>query len=45
MGTLVQAGFLRVNTEVFKEIMDAKDRSAAWETAPPQGLFLMDVSY
>lgn len=45
VGTLVQAGLAKLNEDVFCEIIAAKDRSAACETAPPQGLFLMEVNY
>ncbi len=45
MGTLVQAGHGKISPKEFKEILDAKDRSQAGATAPPQGLFLMEVTY
>jgi tRNA pseudouridine38-40 synthase len=45
IGTLADVGFAKISTEEFKNILDAKDRDIAGVTAPPQGLFLMSVSY
>ncbi|MBI3794258.1 MAG: tRNA pseudouridine(38-40) synthase TruA [Nitrospinae bacterium] len=44
-GTLVEMGRGRIRPEAMKEILDAKDRRKAGPTAPPQGLFLVEVGY
>lgn len=43
VGTLIETG--RGNLPPIEEILAARDRSAAGPTAPPQGLFLVDVEY
>ncbi len=45
MGTLEFAGAGRLSPAQVRAILEARDRSAAPETAPPQGLFLMKVFY
>lgn len=45
MGTLEAAGSGKFSPEKVKEILEARDRSAAPETAPPNGLFLMKAFY
>ena len=45
VGTLVEVGLGKKSSEGFKEILLSKDRNLAGATAPPQGLFLMKVSY
>lgn len=44
-GTLVEIGEGKKKAEQMPAIMEAKDRSAAGFTAPPQGLVLVDVVY
>lgn len=44
-GTLVDVGIGRYKPEDIREIIDAKDRSKAGPTAPPQGLSLYKVEY
>lgn len=44
-GTLIQVGTGKHKPTDIKEIINAKNRSAAGVTAPPQGLFLTDVIY
>lgn len=44
-GTLVDVGLGRIPPERVGEILEAKDRLAAGETAPAQGLCLMEVDY
>ncbi|SHJ73909.1 tRNA pseudouridine(38-40) synthase TruA [Paramaledivibacter caminithermalis] len=44
-GTLIEVGLGRIKPEKIPEILNAKDRSIAGPTAPPQGLFLYDVEY
>lgn len=44
-GTLVETGLGRRSPESIKEVLAAKDRSAAGFTAPPEGLFLVSVEY
>ena len=45
MGTLEAAGSGKLNPEAVRRILEARDRTQAPETAPPQGLFLMKVFY
>ncbi len=45
VGTLVDVGRGRISPEGFREIMEAQDRSRASPTAPPHGLFLLEVKY
>ena len=44
-GTLIQVGKGKFNPENVKEMLDAKDRTQAGQTAPPQGLTLMRIEY
>ncbi|MBQ9437851.1 MAG: tRNA pseudouridine(38-40) synthase TruA [Lachnospiraceae bacterium] len=44
-GTLVQVGFGRTSPEALPGILDAKDRSKAGPTAPPQGLTLLKYEF
>jgi tRNA pseudouridine38-40 synthase len=45
VGTLVEVGHARRTPESLREVLAAKDRTAAGRTAPPHGLFLMRVDY
>ena len=45
VGTLVDVGLGKITSEDFKNILFSKDRSRAGATAPPHGLFLMNVKY
>jgi tRNA pseudouridine38-40 synthase len=45
VGTLVDIGRRRWQPEKIKEILKAKDRTAAGQLAPPQGLCLMWIKY
>ena len=45
VGTLVEVGRGKLNPGVIKEILEAKDRTAAGPIAPPQGLCLMWIKY
>ncbi len=44
-GTLVNIGLGKYPPEAMKEILEAKDRSFAGPTAPPQGLALYSIEY
>ena len=44
-GTLVNIGHGRWPPTAIREILDSRDRARAGPTAPPQGLFLVRVSY
>ncbi len=44
-GTLADVGLGKTSAERFRQILDAKNRKLAGATAPPQGLFLMNVGY
>ncbi|MCR5488113.1 MAG: tRNA pseudouridine(38-40) synthase TruA [Lachnospiraceae bacterium] len=44
-GTLLEAGYGRIRPEDIPLILEARDRSKAGPTAPPQGLMLMKVDY
>lgn len=45
VGTLVKIGLGNRDFEWMQEVLDAKDRQAAGECAPAEGLVLMDVIY
>ena len=45
VGTLVEVGLGKIDKQDVRTILQSKDRSRAGATAPPQGLFLVDVSY
>ncbi|MBS1798863.1 MAG: tRNA pseudouridine(38-40) synthase TruA [Acidobacteria bacterium] len=45
VGTFVDAGRGRTSAEAVPTILAARSRSAAGPTAPPQGLFLVEVDY
>ena len=45
VGTLVCAGLGKISHGDIKEILESRDRSKACATAPPHGLFLMEVKY
>ncbi|MDD4150227.1 MAG: tRNA pseudouridine(38-40) synthase TruA [Bacteroidales bacterium] len=45
VGTLVDVGKGKTNIADFVAIIEAKDRSRAGQSAPAQGLFLVDVMY
>lgn len=45
VGTLICAGAGTLTTRQVKDILRAKDRNSAPDTAPPQGLCLMHVTY
>lgn len=45
IGTLVEVGTGRLTQEGFAAILHGRDRKAAGKTAPPQGLYLMEVKY
>jgi len=45
VGTLVDVGHHKITPDEFKEIFMSKDRNLAGVTAPPHGLFLVEVEY
>jgi tRNA pseudouridine38-40 synthase len=45
VGTLADVGKGRTSVEEFRRILSARDRRLAGPTAPPQGLFLLQVAY
>lgn len=45
IGTLVQIGLGRWQTEYICSILEARDRKMAGQTAPPDGLYFMAVDY
>ena len=45
VGTLVQVGLGRLQPDALSRILAARDRSAAGETAPAHGLYLVAVEY
>lgn len=45
VGTLVDTGLCKITPEDFGNILLSKDRGLAGATAPPHGLFLMEVKY
>ena len=44
-GTLIQVGNGRFKPEYVKQMLEAKDRTVAGQTAPPQGLTLVGIEY
>lgn len=44
-GTLIQVGKGRFKPENVKQMLEAKDRTVAGQTAPPQGLTLVGIEY
>ena len=45
VGTMVEIGTGKINTEEFEKIILSKDRSSAGMSAPAKGLFLVDIEY
>ncbi len=45
VGSLASAACGKINADKFHEILKAKNRSSAFDTAPPRGLFLVKVFY
>ena len=45
VGTLLNIGLGRISAKDFEAIIIAKDRNAAGQSAPPQGLFLTRIAY
>jgi tRNA pseudouridine38-40 synthase len=45
VGTLVEVGMGKRSPESLTDVLNARDRTAAGQTAPPQGLFLIHVVY
>ena len=45
VGTLLNVGQGKLDVEGFQKITDARDRSAAGQSAPAQGLFLVNIEY
>jgi len=45
VGTLVEVGRGLRSPQSFGELLDARDRTKAGPTAPPHGLYLMEVNY
>ncbi|MDE7402335.1 MAG: tRNA pseudouridine(38-40) synthase TruA [Muribaculaceae bacterium] len=45
VGTLVEVGRGKLDTEGFRRVIEAKDRCVAGNSVPPQGLFLWDITY
>jgi tRNA pseudouridine38-40 synthase len=45
VGTLVALGRNKINTDQLRQIIEAKDRGAAGESVPPNGLFLYGIQY
>jgi tRNA pseudouridine38-40 synthase len=45
VGTLVEVGKGKINSEAFRRILESKDRKMAGPTAPAHGLFLKEVKY
>jgi tRNA pseudouridine38-40 synthase len=45
VGTLIDVGLAKITPGDFRNIMESRDRGNAGITAPPQGLFLIEVKY
>ena len=44
-GTLAEVGYGRIKPEAIPDILESRDRKRTGLTAPPQGLYLMEVRY
>jgi tRNA pseudouridine38-40 synthase len=45
VGTMVEIGNGKIKPEELRQIIEEKNRNSAGTSAPPQGLFLVDVGY
>ena len=45
IGTIVRVGKGKISPDEIMDILASRDRRNAGPTAPPQGLFLVSVSY
>ncbi len=45
VGTLIEVGKGKINSDQFQKILDSRDRKKAGPTAPAHGLFLKEVKY
>ncbi len=45
VGTIILVGKSKINSNDFEKIFKAKNRNLAGPTAPPHGLFLVQVNY
>jgi len=45
IGTVVEVGRGQRSAQSFAELLEARDRTKAGPTAPPHGLFLVEVKY
>jgi tRNA pseudouridine38-40 synthase len=45
VGTLVEIGFGLRTPQSFSELLEARDRTKAGQTAPACGLYLVEVKY
>ncbi|KAF0238429.1 MAG: tRNA pseudouridine38-40 [Prolixibacteraceae bacterium] len=45
VGTLLEVGKGKITVDDFRKIIEMKNRGAAGTSAPPQGLFLVDIGY
>ena len=45
VGILIRVGENKISTEDVEKILESKDRTTTGKTAPPEGLYLTDVTY
>jgi tRNA pseudouridine38-40 synthase len=45
VGTLVEVGKGKIDSEEFRKVLDSRNRKEAGPTAPAHGLFLKEVKY
>ena len=45
VGTVIEVGLAKRTPDSLTEVLRARDRAAAGQTAPPHGLYLMRVDY
>jgi len=45
VGTMVEIGNGKLEPDALRQIIDDKNRNSAGTSAPPQGLFLVEVGY
>ena len=45
VGILIKVGENKIQPEKITKILESKDRTKSGKTAPPEGLYLVDVIY
>ena len=45
VGVLIKVGEEKISPETVEKIIESKDRTKAGKTAPPEGLYLVNIKY